>query len=160
GAVHYGSNPSVIKARVSRFTYGVSHGSTFDPSNPVHMKHESRKVYDDKAKVHRLQRLFDPFIRVGEQVAVDHTVTMDYSPVYDDQSVLGVQMYHCDFIPTFSDEEGVTLLGEKVCVGIPNLGERGIKAVMHFGDTEIRMQVIPDDPNCPPKDTTVKFSCK
>ncbi|GIQ85283.1 hypothetical protein KIPB_006922, partial [Kipferlia bialata] len=160
GAVHYGSNPSVIKARVSRFTYGVKFGSTFRPGNELHQKHEDKKVWDEKTQTFRLNNQFRAFVKVGELVAVDHEVTHGYFPVYDDQTEIEFQMFHCDFNPFFATERGVTPLGNSVCVEVPAEGQRGVDAVMHFGDTEIRMEVIPLDKSFPSRDTTVKFSCK
>ncbi|GIQ87358.1 heat shock protein 70 family protein [Kipferlia bialata] len=160
GAVHYGSNPSVIKARVSRFTYGVDSSSRFNPKNPSHAEHEADKVYDEKRQEHRLRRLFKPFVRMGQLVPVGHKVAQTYTPLYDDQTEVGFQIYHSASDAFFVTEDGVRKLGERIVVEVPESGDRGVKAVLHFGDTEIRLEVIPNDLSYRSKVTTVKFHCK
>ncbi|GCA63616.1 hypothetical protein KIPB_010923 [Kipferlia bialata] len=130
----------------------------------LHQKHDDKKEWDEKTQTFWLNNLFHTFVKVGELVPVDHKVTRSFFvPRHEIENAeitsIVFQIFHSDFNPFFTTEKGVSKLGNCVCVA-PTEGQRGIKAVMHFGDTEIRMEVIPDDETCPSKDITVKFSCK
>ncbi|GIQ82268.1 heat shock protein 70 family protein [Kipferlia bialata] len=161
GAVHYGSNPSVIKARISRFTYGFKGGAVYNPQRPGHKRRESQASWDERAQALRFKGVFNPIIRMGDRVPCDHTVVQTgRKPIYADQTRVSFQLYCCAGSPFFVTEDGVQQLGERVTVTVPTEEERHVDLRFLFGDTEFRMVVTPRDKSCPALETTAKFQSK
>ncbi|GIQ87296.1 hypothetical protein KIPB_009304 [Kipferlia bialata] len=157
GAVHYGSRPTLIKSRVSRYSYGVPITTRFDPGNPLHVKHSHRKQWNPKAEDYWLHKLFAPFVRLGESVPVGMTVERRYFPMYSNQTVVSFQVLQSNQKALFTDEPSVQALGDCTSVNVPLTGKKGVTAKMHFGGTEIRIDLIPDDHSYEAKSVTVQF---
>ncbi|XP_052780252.1 heat shock 70 kDa protein 12A-like isoform X2 [Mya arenaria] len=75
GAVRFGHNPAIITSRVMKYTYGVEANCQYDEKI-----HSEDVRYLDKDGKWRVHEAFDVFVRVNENVPVDHQITRKYTP--------------------------------------------------------------------------------
>jgi molecular chaperone DnaK (HSP70) len=138
GTVAFGLNPSVIRARRSRLTYGCGIEVVYDPKiDPVGKRVERA----DKNKVNCEDR-FEVLVRAGEVVPVGHKLTRRYNPLANKQTNLKLPFYATRKMnPRYTDEEGVENIG-MIEISLPDTREgvnRVVEVTLHFGETEIQI---------------------
>lgn len=155
GAVLYGHEPQTISARVCKYTYGVKMLTEFKSDiHPV-----SKKVL--RNKVEYCDDIFSIHVRVGQLVKVgEPQVNQNYIVTEPDQEALIFSVYTSDKKePTYTTEEGCTLLGQISLdmYDTSNGLDRGAQVHMTFSGTEI--VVTAEDKDDPENvvSTTVDF---
>ncbi|XP_072177149.1 uncharacterized protein [Diadema setosum] len=143
GAVQFGLDPSAVRVRRSRLTYGVGVLNKFQPG-----KHpEEKKVTKDN--MDWCKDIFDTFVQSDQSVAVGDKVTRSYTPAKPSQQEIIINIY-C------SDRENVRFItdaGVRKCGTLhidvsdsqcsPSLqGRRELQLTMQYGDTEIKVSAL------------------
>jgi hypothetical protein len=137
--VAFGLNPSVIRSRRSRLTYGFGIEMDFNPNiDPV----EKRVKRADKNKVNCKDR-FQILVCSGEVVRVGHKLPpLLYNPLANNQTNLKLPFYATQKInPRYTDEEGVEKIG-MIEINIPDTTggvTRQVEVTLYFGETEIQV---------------------
>ena len=141
GAVAYGLNPSLIRTRRSRYTYGVGCSYPFDETLDKGKSH-----YFNDENVKYCSGRFGIHVRRGEAVPVDQETSIEFSPCHRTDTFAEFQAYRSRSAnPRYDNEDGVVPLGKKVRVSLP-MGktnhERRVIATMKFGGTEVSIVLL------------------
>ncbi|XP_052780460.1 heat shock 70 kDa protein 12A-like [Mya arenaria] len=132
GAVRFGHNPAIITSRVMKYTYGVEVSMIYDEK--IHS--EDKKYLDEDGKFW-VSNGFDVFVRVNENVPIDHQITKEYIPTgYKTRTTV---YRTASENPVYVTDPGCELLGELVTefpLDIP-LSELGTDTTFMFGGTEL-----------------------
>ena len=139
GAVKAGLRPS-ISSRISRFTYGVGISMPFDRN-----RDPRDKRFRDGYRVLRCRDRFAVFVRNGESLEVDHSMSWDLSPTSPVDRYFEMPIYTCvDREPRYVDAPGCTEVGRlridvSSTVGRP-AQDRVVRVRMIFGRTEVTVR--------------------
>ncbi|XP_060558389.1 heat shock 70 kDa protein 12A-like [Ruditapes philippinarum] len=130
GAVLFGHNPSVMKSRISKYTYGTENIPPFvDGTDP-----EKYKVFENG--IYKCRYHFLPFVRAGEMVPVG-TVVQEHvvSDTFDVTEGIGIYA---------STEKCPTYVVNDSCFRVGTLyldkPRQHLTLEMRFGETEISLQ--------------------
>ncbi|XP_052819941.1 heat shock 70 kDa protein 12A-like [Mya arenaria] len=131
GALRFGHNPAIVSSRIVKYTYGISGHTTFSEK-----KHQGKKkvMLNGEWKV---RDCFNVFVRVNEEVGVDHQVTIQSTP-YSEISLTPVYRT-TQQNPDFTTDPGCELLGTielENSMDIP-FENQYIEDTFLFGDTEL-----------------------
>lgn len=138
GAVFYGLNPSSIRERQIRFTYGCLVNRPFIAGDDERKKylHEERKTY-------YCRDTFNVFVREGDSVEFDEKVTQSFSTPSSKSTIISVVFFSTkNRNPLYTDEIGTQRLGE-ILIETPDLTgglNRTVQVTMYFGRTEIKVE--------------------
>ncbi len=138
GTVAFGLNPSVIRARRTRLTYGCAAEMEFESNiDPPH-----KKVFrKDKGKSNCKDR-FEIFVQAGQVIRVGDKIKRKFFPLVNSQTNLKLEFFNTPKLnPRYTDEEGVTYLGT-LNVSMPDTKggvTRLVEVTMFFGQTEIKV---------------------
>ncbi|XP_054766581.1 heat shock 70 kDa protein 12A-like isoform X1 [Lytechinus pictus] len=142
GAVLFGLDPSAVRVRRSRLTYGVGVLNKFQAG-----KHpDDKKVTKDN--VDWCKDIFDTFVQADESVAVGDKVTRSYTPAKPSQQAIIINIYCSDRENVrFITDEGVRKCGtlhidvsDSQYSGMK--GRRELQLTMQYGDTEIKVSAL------------------
>ncbi|ELT91702.1 hypothetical protein CAPTEDRAFT_166803 [Capitella teleta] len=143
GAVLFGLDPTVVKVRSSRLTYGVGVLNRF-----IHGKHPKDKLIV-KDGIEWCTDVFDKFAIVDQSIALGDTVLRSYTPARVGQKCSIINIYcseakDCTFISEASVKKCGTMCMDLTEVQYQqNLGRRReIQTRMQFGDTEIKVSAL------------------
>ncbi|KAI9315669.1 hypothetical protein BX666DRAFT_1878862 [Dichotomocladium elegans] len=142
GAAYYGLNPQVIKARVSRRTYGINAGLPFED----HRDPPSTRVVRPDGSV-RCTTRFLVFVKKGDVLPIDQCIREHMYVYYGTVKYTDIMLYATekDDVPRYYNDPDVKHVAA-ISVPIPDMpgvmhGERISYTVrMYFGTTEIRME--------------------
>ncbi|WAR26430.1 HS12A-like protein [Mya arenaria] len=136
GAVRFGHNPAIITSRVMKYTYGVAVWSPYDEK--IHSA--DKKILDEDGKW-RVRQCFSVFVRVNDNVPIDHQITKEYTP---SGYRTATPIYRTTAEkPVYVTDPGCELLGELVTElprDIP-LSELRDDTTFMFGGTELVVKV-------------------
>ena len=143
GAVCFGMDPTVVKVRKSRQTYGVGVLNRF-----VHGKHPKKKLVS-KDGVDWCTDVFDKFVCTDQSVALGDTVLRSYTPAKPGQKSSIINIYSSTKADAkFITDKGVRKIGT-LCLDLSDFEYTGslsrrreIQTRMIFGDTEIRVTAL------------------
>ena len=137
GAVLFGHDPSIIDARIAKYTYGIETSEIFDPN-----KHEQRrKERDKKYGKYRCHGIFSRHVEAGtilyrNEEQREHI----YFPIYADQKKISFPVYISESgNPMYTDDPGCKWLGQ-LEMDISNTSgglDRKFAAKLKFGGTEV-----------------------
>ncbi len=156
GAVSFGLNPSVIRSRRSRLTYGCETCTPFD----VERDPKSKRFYSDDNKGYWCNDRFHPFVVAGDSVGQDETVTYSFVPMARDQTAMIFSFFATrKTYVRYVDEAGVEKIGAMEIEMPDTTGgiEREVEVSMYFGQTEIRVEAR-DVTSGQTRNTTLRFS--
>jgi hypothetical protein len=138
GAVSYGLDPSQIRARRSRLTYGCAYIADFDPQ----ADDPAKRVRQRETGKDRARDRFYVFVRAGDEIG-NQPVVQTFTPFQSDAASAVFALYAtAQRTVRYIDEEGVRQIG-KVSVTVPNINrglDRQIELSMSFGGTEITVE--------------------
>ncbi|XP_056000508.1 heat shock 70 kDa protein 12A-like [Ostrea edulis] len=135
GAVIFGHDPSLIKQRRSKFTYGVQVRSRFDPS-----KHDEKYRYEDGEVW--CDDLFSKLIEIDELVTVGEYQKKREYTLHGARSKGNLPLYSSTSKnPKYVDEDGCSFIGKILSPGHEFLLHEGVTVKMCFGETEIEFKV-------------------
>ena len=135
GAVIFGHDPSLIKERRSKYTYGIKVFDEFDPS-----KHDEKHKFEKDGVMHS-GSLFSKLITINDSVTVGEyrkekqfymrnlgrNGNFDlYTSVSDD--------------PKYVDEKGCSFVGHILSAGHGFLLNETVNVMMRFGETEVEIK--------------------
>lgn len=132
GAVIFGHDPSLIRQRRSKYTYGIAVFAKFDPA-----KHDEKYKFEKDGEI-RCDDLFSKLVEVDEMVTVgEYQNEYDfYIEQYTEEGDL--QLYSSTSTnPQYVDEEGCFAIGCILSPGHDFLLYEDIIVKMCFGETEI-----------------------
>ncbi|MFD7649247.1 Hsp70 family protein [Streptomyces albidoflavus] len=138
GAVYFACNPQV-RARRARLTYGCNTSSTFRPRiDPEEFKFTGPDGLD------RCTNRFRVFVTSGQAVRVDEVVERSFSPVWDTQRQIHIDVYGTRSVyPQYVTEGNCQKIGDATIdlSSVMHLDKerRGINVTMQFGETEIKV---------------------
>lgn len=136
GAVIFGHDPSAIKTRVSKFTYGVRTYSNFDPA--IHDL--NRKVIIDG--IEKCQGLFDKHVEIDQEVYVGFaSPEKSYFPVSKRSGRMSGKVFaSTERNPLYTD--GSKFLGklDTDLSDIPRHRDRELVIKLIYGETELRVE--------------------
>ncbi|XP_052819952.1 heat shock 70 kDa protein 12A-like [Mya arenaria] len=131
GAVRFGHNPATVSSRVMKYTYGTSMYRSFD----------EKKHPDDKKVLNNGEWLvpycFKVYVRVNEDVGVDHQVTNAGTPV---SKISLTPVYRTAQVnPDFTTDPRCELLGTIKLENSSDIPfeEQELEDTFLFGDTEL-----------------------
>ncbi len=135
GAASFGLDPSVIRSRRSRLTYGIEISDAFDPS----IDPEGKK-FDDPRGGFLCRNRFFIFVQSGESVAIDRAVQNICYPLYEDQKSITLSCYSTER-KTARYTDGLSKVGEFTISreDIANGYDWPVEVTMFFGKTEIKV---------------------
>ncbi|WAQ98470.1 HS12A-like protein [Mya arenaria] len=137
GAVLYGHNPSMITARVSKFTYGIEACKQFEPALDPY---EKRVIRD---RIVLCKNYFSIHAKAGQEFQVDEMVgEHEYVAHGEDATELQIDVYTTPHRnPRYIDDEDSRKIGEmRVPVGRSLSGDQEmVKVQFVFGDTELKV---------------------
>lgn len=138
GAVHFAYDPSAVRIRRTRYTYGGEVSWPFEKGDPA-----SSKIIDEDGAEYCSTR-FKAFARIGDPVEVDHEVKDVYHPLTNDQSEVNFTLYRTtERDPRYTTDRGMVSIG-KLQVKLPSAvtelpwAERKIELCVQFGGTQIK----------------------
>ena len=151
GAVIFGHDPTVIKERRCRFTYGVRTSYRFETG-----KHpESKKFRGDDGEDYCAD-MFDRHVEIGKPVVMGESQAIrSYVPSKKDTTDLTFPVYASDqSCPVFTTDPSCKVLGN-LTVSLEGSGvDRPVKIQMTFGDTELHVEAVEEKTG---KKTKAKF---
>ena len=140
GAVMFGLDPTAVRVRRSRLTYGVGVLNKFDSQ-----KHPKDKYV---MKDHRewCKDVFETFVKVDQSVAIGEQVVRCYTPARPNQKTLVINIYsssspHVQFVT----EDHVTKCGTlriDVSESQALKQRRKLHVSMQYGETEIKVSAV------------------
>lgn len=140
GAVSFGLDPSLIRSRRSRLTYGCELEYRFEPG----VDPEFRKVWLPDIGEYACGR-FNAFVKAGDVVEPDSRVSHVFLPVAKDQTEVILDFYATRKREVrYVDEPGVERIGS-LRIEMPDLSggvDREVKVTMNFGKTEIEVRAV------------------
>lgn len=139
GAVIFGHNPTVIKERRCRFTYGVRTSYQFDPR-----KHPESKKFQNDAGNDYCGDIFDRHVEIGKPVVTgERQAQRSYVPTRNDACELTIPVFASDQChPDFTTDPSCKCLGN-INVSLDGYGlDRPVKVQMVFGDTELHVEAV------------------
>ncbi|GIQ87175.1 heat shock protein 70 family protein [Kipferlia bialata] len=138
GAAHYALNPSIIKSRVARYSYGIKCSLAWDETDERHRAHAEHRSPDG---IH-LRGCFDPILRQGTSVPVGQSWSENYK-ARDTCGYASFQLYVSSAPdPLLCSDEGVTPLGDEIRINVPPV-EKKVGLQVQFGQTEVQMTMTP-----------------
>lgn len=138
GAVLYGFDPSVIKSRVMKYTYGIEVNSIFDPK--IHTP--EYRFWSQGDNQWYCAKCFDAFVTAEQEVEDGSMVTKFYSPG-NKQNQIEITVYASNQIPTYTTELSCSQVG-KIKVERPARGwnpQASLQVDILFGGTEFTVKV-------------------
>ncbi|XP_078340961.1 heat shock 70 kDa protein 12A-like [Crassostrea virginica] len=135
GAVIFGHDPSLIKERRSKYTYGVRVFDTFDPT-----VHDEKYKYEQDGEI-LCCRLFSKLISIDDPV----TVGEYRNPVEYKLTRIGhegsIELYtSASSDPKYVDEIGCSFVGYILSAGHNFLVNEIVDVMMRFGETEVEIR--------------------
>lgn len=156
GAVSFGLNPSVIRSRRSRLTYGCDVSAPFNSE----LDPKSKRFFAEDQNDWYCHDRFNAFVLAGESVAVDEKVQKTFTPINRNQTQMGLEFYATKKTKIrYTDEPEVEKIGE-ITVEIPDTTkglDRPVEVTMYFGKTEIKVEAK-DLTSGKQYNTTLRFS--
>ncbi|KAL0482270.1 HSP70 [Acrasis kona] len=152
GAALLGINPSLIKIRKARLTYGVETSPEFDT------KIHKRENYIRKDGRHLCSKVFHPFVRAGEEVEIGYEAAQEFYALGETAEIC-VYSSVCDFMDedvVYVDDLMVSELAV-ISIKVPQ-DARTIRVTMIFGKSEFLVKVENDDQE--QEEYTLKFDAK
>lgn len=144
GAVIYGHDPSVVRERRCRYTYGAATSYLFQPG--VHP--EARKYTSSDGKDY-CGDMFDCHVKAGQAVVRgEKQAVRGYVPTEAHQTSLAMDFYASDQEePMFVLEDSCTKIGRLV-VDLEGTGlDRFVSVMCTFGDTELHVEAVESKTN-------------
>lgn len=139
GAVIFGHDPTVIRERRCRFTYGVRTSYRFESG-----KHpESKKFRGDDGNDY-CGDIFDRHVEIGKPVVSGESqAERSYLPSKKDAKELSFPVYASDqSCPIYTTDPSCKMLGN-IIVALEGYGmDRPVKIHMTFGDTELHVEAV------------------
>ena len=140
GAVLFGLDPTAVRVRRSRLTYGVGVLNKFEPS--VHP--EEKRITKDNMDWCR--DIFDTFVQEDESIALGNQVTRSYTPAKPSEQAIIINIYCSETENVqFITDPGVRKCGTlhiDVADSQYSAGRREIQLTMQYGDTEIKVSAL------------------
>ncbi len=138
GSVAYAKNPTRIRSRCSRLTYGVGIRMPFKDGDK-----EDKKVWDELRKGYYCNDRFDIFVKARDIVKVGTKVKREYSPIEPDQTQISIPVYSTPREDVYYTDEHHVKLECEIVVDMPDTTggvNRVVEVSMDFGDTEIQVE--------------------
>ena len=140
GAASFGVNPSAIRARRSRLTYGVG---IMTPNFEEGVDPESKKVWAEDLKKYLCTDYFWTLVSKGDRVPTDAEITIVFTPASRLQKTMEFEFFSTPRTDVrYTDEHSVTKLGE-LLVKMPFTQgglDRKVELTFYFGQTEIKVK--------------------
>ena len=133
GAVRFGHDPTIVQYRVMTYTYGIETQDSFNES--LHPR-DSKVIIDGEEFA---SNLFSHFVRINDEVDVNHQVSKSFDCVGCHGSAITV-FRTLNANPVFTHELGCERLGTAV-VHCPVGRNRDMCVTFMFGDTELKVMV-------------------
>ncbi|MCP4654922.1 MAG: chaperone protein [bacterium] len=140
GAVSFGLEPSVVRTRRSRLSYGCGSETAFDPERDP----ENRKLWVHDLGEWYCGNRFTAFVKAGDEIVVGRRVTRVFSPMTRAQQEIYVDFYASGKRDVrYLDEDGVEKVGE-FSVKMPDSLEvnREVEVSMVFRENTIKVEAI------------------
>lgn len=132
GAVIFGHDPSLIRERRSKYTYGIRVYKKFDPA-----KHDEKYQYTKNGEL-RCGNLFSKFVEVDEIAIVGKYQNEEHYKIEERFQDGNLALYSSTSKnPKYTDEEGCFFIGIILKPGHNFLLNEDIVIKMRFGETEI-----------------------
>jgi hypothetical protein len=139
GAVSYGLDPSRIRARRARMTYGLRVMAPFEEG----VDPEAKRRRSAEQKVPLCRDRFHAFVHAGDAVTVNHEVLHNFQPTRANQTEWTAVFYaSAKKAVRYTDEAEVHEIG-KLMVRMPDTTgglKRKIQVAMRFGRAEIEVR--------------------
>jgi uncharacterized protein YegL/molecular chaperone DnaK (HSP70) len=138
GAVAYGLDPPLIRARRSRFTYGIECCALFQPG----IDDEKRKFRSPEGEW-LCGNIFEPICRRGDIIDVNKEYTLGTYTTFSGQPEVIISIYKSlKKSPRYTDEDGVEKMGE-IKLPMPNdqtESKQWIEVIIHLGGTQMKVE--------------------
>ncbi|XP_060575989.1 heat shock 70 kDa protein 12A-like isoform X2 [Ruditapes philippinarum] len=137
GAVLFGHNPSIVTARIARYSYGLDIAVPFD-----HTKHPKEKMVDSNIGKFCLNTFWKA-VEIGQQVEDGYVVSRIGKAVDDFQRKLVLNVVKStQNDPLFTTDKGCEVIGEIVVPMDCTLkaDDNAVEEMFIFGGTELRFQ--------------------
>ena len=141
GAASFGLNPTSIRSRRTRLTYGCQTCMVFDDERD--REHLSKREYFDDQQDWYIKNRFSIFVSSGESVDVNEKITHSFFPMTKEQKALKFTFYAAQSKrPRYVDESGVEEIGSLEVDISSTVGEkeRPVEVSLSFGKTEIAVE--------------------
>lgn len=137
GAVIFGHDPSLIRQRRSKYSYGISVYRKFDS-----FKHDEKRKYEEDGEL-RCGNLFSKLIEVDEIVTVGEYQNQKHYKMHSYGEKGNFRLFSSTAKdPTYVDEEGCFFIGYILSPGHGFLLKEDVLIKMCFGETEIEFTAL------------------
>lgn len=157
GAVKFGLDPTLIKSRMARKTYGYGVGFKFDES----MHPQEKKYVDERGDVW-CDDCFKVVVKKGDRLHIGDHKTFQVRPRESKQTELCFRFASTEKgNPLYIDEEGVDAIGE-MTLGMPDTTgglDRMANVIVKFGGTEIEYEAKDVSNNAQNVHMKIDFLC-
>ena len=135
GAVIFGHDPSLIKGRRIKYTYGVKVFEKFDPT-----KHDEKYKYEEAGEI-RCGCLFSKLISIDDPVTVGEYRKAEKYSLTDNGHEGSIELYtSVSSDPKYVVEKGCSFVGNILSAGHDFLLNENIEVMMRFGETEVEIK--------------------
>ncbi|KAH7639079.1 hypothetical protein HUG17_3112 [Dermatophagoides farinae] len=148
GACQYGLDPTLIRSRRVRQTYGIAIMERFDQSIHPH----SKRMVSAQDQTEWCTDVFDKFVEMNQSIGLFESIKRRYKPIFSTQNSCIFHIYSTtNMMARFVTDQGVQKCGalylELDTIQFPNgvnpaiqqLLQREIEVEMFFGETEIKI---------------------
>ena len=135
GAVIFGHDPSLIRERRSKYTYGLAVFDKFDP-----MIHDEKYKYEDEEEI-RCSCLFSKLISIDEPVTVGEYRKAETYELTDIGVEGSMELFTSESSdPKYIDEIGSSFVGYILPAGHDFVVNETVDVMMRFGETEVEIK--------------------
>ncbi|GAX45256.1 hypothetical protein NIES4075_62770 [Tolypothrix sp. NIES-4075] len=137
GSVAYAKNPTRIRSRCSRLTYGIETRMPFEDGDK-----EDKKWVNELGKEYCDNR-FDIFVKARKIVKVGEKVKRKYYPSEKNQTGVSIDVYSTPEEDVYYIDEDHVTLECRIVVDMSDTTDgwnRAVEVSMDFGDTEIQVE--------------------
>lgn len=156
GSVSFGLNPSTIRTRRSRLTYGCLIKEKFNSD----IDSKSKRFFAEDKQEWYCHDRFNIFVRAGESVGIEETVLKTFFPMKRNQTQMRFKFFATKKQQVrYTDEPEVEQIGE-MTVEMPDTTgglDRVVEVTIYFGKTEIKVEAK-DRTSGKQYNTTLRFS--
>ena len=135
GAVIFGHDPSLIKERRSKYTYGIGVFDQFDPTI-----HDEKYKYEEDGET-RCDNLFSKLISIDDPVTVGEYRKTEIFSLNKIGRKGNLKLYtSVSSDPKYVDEKGCSSVGYILSAGHGFLQNENVEVMMRFGETEVEIK--------------------
>jgi len=143
GGALLGLDPSLIKTRKAKYSYGVEVVKDYDPDSFAGL--DENRVYVQGSRF-LVKGIYFPFVEVGQEVDIDYKMEKEFEIVSPDQQIMEISIY-------YSAKKNIKFIDDKLVAQIgklevilpdfdPEVKDPKVRVTMHFEAMEVHVEAV------------------